>query len=122
MTKPLNILVLDDHVDVASSIGEVLELDGHAVTLAHSGRSAIEAYASRAFDLGIFDIKMPGMSGVESFFEIRKQRPDASVVLMSGYADNEEIKRALQGGAKGLLKKPFEVRDLFAKIKEIELA
>ena len=47
MAKPLNILVLDDHVDVASSIGQVLELDGHAVTLAHNGRSAIEAYANR---------------------------------------------------------------------------
>ena len=65
---------------------------------------------------------MPGMSGVESFFEIRKQRPDATVVLMSGYADNDEIKRGLQGGAKGLLKKPFEVSDLFAKLNEIGLA
>ena len=122
MSKPLKILVLDDHVDVASSLGEILELDGHEVTLAHNGPSAIEHYTSKSFDLGLFDVKMPGMNGVESFLAIRKVRPEANVVMMSGYADDGVIEQALQNGARGLLRKPFEVDDLMAKLTEIGIA
>ena len=119
MTKPLKILVLDDHVDVAASLGEILELDGHKVTLVHNGQSAIAAYTSETFDLGLFDVKMPGMNGVDSFIEVRKVRPNANVVMMSGYADDGVIEKAIQNGARGLLRKPFEVDELMSKLGEI---
>ena len=122
MVKPLKILVLDDHVDVAASIGEILELDGHEVTLVHNGLSAVAAFTGSAFDLGLFDVKMPGMNGVESFIEIRKVRPNANVVMMSGYADDGVIEKALQNGARGCLRKPFEVDDLMAKLTEVGVA
>jgi two-component system, NtrC family, response regulator HydG len=121
MTKPLKILVLDDHVDVAASLGEILELDGHEVTLAHNGLSAVAAYDKSAFDLGLFDVKMPGMNGVESFMEVRKRRPEATVVMMSGYADDGVIEKAMRNGARGILRKPFEVEELMAKLSEIGL-
>ncbi len=119
MAKPLKILVLDDHVDVAASLGEILELDGHEVTLAHNGPSAVAAYARSAFDLGLFDVKMPGMNGVDSFMEVRKRRPEATVLMMSGYADDGMIEKAMQHGARGILRKPFEVEELMAKLSEI---
>jgi two-component system, NtrC family, response regulator HydG len=122
MAKPLKILVLDDHVDVAASIGEILELDGHEVTLVHNGRSAVEAFTGRSFDLGLFDVKMPGMNGVESFMEIRKVRPDANVIMMSGYADDGVIEKALKNGARGCLRKPFEVDELMATLDQVSAA
>ena len=121
MTKPLKILVLDDHIDVAASLGEILELDGHEVTLAHNGASAVAAYDKSAFDLGLFDVKMPGMNGVDSFIEVRKRRPEATVVMMSGYADDGVIEKAMRNGARGILRKPFEVDELMAKLSEIGL-
>jgi two-component system, NtrC family, response regulator HydG len=122
MATPMNILVLDDHVDVAASIGEILELDGHFVTLVHNGASAVAAFTRNSFDLGLFDVKMPGMNGVDSFIEIRKVRPDANVVMMSGFADDGVIEKALKNGARGLLRKPFEVEDLMAKLEEVGLS
>jgi CheY-like chemotaxis protein len=119
MANQMNILVLDDHVDVAASIGEILELDGHQVTLVHNGESAVAAFSRKSFDLGLFDVKMPGMNGVESFIEIRKFRPNANVVMMSGFADDGVIEKALKNGARGLLRKPFEVEDLMAKLEEL---
>lgn len=119
MSKPLKILVLDDHVGVATGLGELLELDGHEVTLAHDGPTAISAYVSGPFDLGLFDVKMPGMNGVESFMEVRKVRPNANIVMMSGYSDDGVIEKALQNGARGLLSKPFELDDLMAKLSEV---
>lgn len=119
MDRTLKILVLDDHVDVAESVGDVLELRGHKVTLAHSGLSAVDAFRAGDFDFGFFDVKMPGMNGVESFIEIRKMKPDAKVMMMSGYADDSLIARAMAAGALGLIKKPFDVDDLLAKLDEM---
>jgi two-component system, NtrC family, response regulator HydG len=119
MMKPLKILVLDDHVDVAASLGEILELDGHEVTLAYNGLSAVAAYDKSPFDLGLFDVKMPGMNGVDSFMEVRKRRPEATVLMMSGYADDGVIEKAMRNGARGILRKPFEVEELMAKLSEI---
>lgn len=118
MTKPLKILVLDDHVDVAASIGEILELDGHEVTLVHNGINAIAAYTNNFFDIGLFDVKMPGINGVDSFLEIKKMNPHASVIMMTGYADDGVIERAIENGALGPLRKPFEVDELIQRIDD----
>ena len=118
MTGSLNILILDDHVEVAESLGEILELENHKVTLVHDGLSAVQAFRENNFDLGFFDIKMPGLNGVESFLEIKKHKPWAKIVMMSGFADEALISKALQNGALGLLRKPFDVEDLLSTLTE----
>ena len=116
MTEVLRILVLDDHVEVAESLGEILELIGHEVRLVHNGADAVDAYLTGRFDIGLFDVKMPGMNGVESFLAIKRQKPDAKIFMMSGYADDELIEKAIDSGALGLLRKPFEPDELIAKV------
>jgi two-component system, NtrC family, response regulator HydG len=117
-TKSLSILVLDDHVEVAESLRDILELEHHRVMLVHDGLSAVKAFREHSFDLGFFDIKMPGLNGVESFLEIKKHKPWAKVVMMSGFADDQLISKALDNGALGLLRKPFEVEELLAKLSD----
>jgi two-component system response regulator HydG len=122
MTQTKRILVLDDHVEVAESLGEILELIGHEVTLVHNGLDAVHAFLSHDFDFGLFDVKMPGMNGVDSFIEIKRQRPDARIVMMSGYADDGLIEKAIDSGAVGLLRKPFEPDELIARIETLTRA
>jgi two-component system response regulator HydG len=117
-TKSLNILVLDDHVEVAESLGEILELENHKVMLVHDGLSAVKAFREHQFDLGFFDIKMPGLNGVDSFLEIKKIKPLARIIMMSGFADDKLVSKAFDNGALGLLRKPFEVEELLAKLAE----
>jgi two-component system response regulator HydG len=119
MSEKLLILVLDDHVDVAESLGEILELKGHRAKVVHCGPDAVEAFRKLAIDLAIFDVKMPGMNGVEAFMEIKNFRPEARIVMMSGYADDGLVARAMEEGALGLLRKPFAVEDLMTRIDEI---
>ncbi len=119
MKSQLRILVLDDHVDVAQGIAEILDLFGYEVMLAHDGPTAISAYNTAKIDIGLFDIMMPGMNGVEAFLEIRKAHPDANIIMMSGYADDGLIECALKNGAQGLLAKPFEPEGMLAKVNEI---
>ena len=122
METSKHVLVLDDNVDVAQGVADILDLCGYRVTMTHDGPSAIDAFDSKDIDLGIFDIRMPGMNGVEAFLEIRNRHPKANVILMSGYADESLIDSALENGALGLLPKPFEPDALIARLEELHAA
>lgn len=113
----MHILVLDDNVDVALGLAEILELNDYLVTVVHDGKSAVSAFNKGDIDMGLFDIRMPGMNGVEAFLAIREQIPDASVLLMSGYADEDVIEKAMNNGVLGLLSKPFEPDELLLKLE-----
>ncbi len=119
MTHPIRVLVLDDNVDVAQGVAEILELSGYHVTLVHDGLSAVSAYCGGNVDMGLFDVRMPGMNGVEAFHEIKRQRPNASILLMSGFADDELVTSALTNGALGLLSKPFEPDEMLARLEQV---
>jgi len=118
----MHILVLDDNVDVALGLAEILELNDYHVTVVHDGKSAVSAYSKGDIDMGLFDIRMPGMNGVEAFLAIRKKYPDANVLLMSGYADEEVIETAMNNGVLGLLSKPFEPDELLSKLESSRCA
>jgi two-component system, NtrC family, response regulator HydG len=108
MTAPLKILVVDDDVDNACSLGELLELEGHDVKIVHNGEDAIRAAQQEDFNMSFMDVVLPGMNGVESFIQIRKVRPGARVYMMTGYSVEQLLTQALNGGALGVLEKPFD--------------
>jgi two-component system, NtrC family, response regulator HydG len=110
--NPLSILVVDDDVDNALSLGELFELEGHIVSVVHSGRDAIEKYNTQNFDIAFMDVMMPGMNGVESFLEIRRMKPQAKVYMMTGYSVEELLHQAVRNGAMGVLEKPFEAGEV----------
>ncbi len=112
MTIALNILVVDDDIDNACSLGELFELEGHRVRVVHSGEEAIAAYGRESFDLAFMDVMMPGKNGVDSFLEIRRQKPAARVFMMTGYSVEELLAQAVSGGALGVLEKPFDANEV----------
>ena len=120
MNSSIRMLVLDDNVDVAESLGEILELSGYAVTLAHDGMTAIDLYCRGDIDVGLFDVKMPGVNGVDALLAIKARVPEAAILLMSGYADDGLIAKGLESGAIGLLSKPFEADDMLSAIARIK--
>ena len=117
MENQVRVLVLDDNIDVAMGIAEILELHDYSVTVVHDGKSAVSAFKNDNIDMGLFDVRMPGMNGVEAFIEILRHKPNARVMLMTGYADDETIEVALNSGAKGLLSKPFEPEELLSRLE-----
>lgn len=119
MRSAVRILVLDDNIDVGQGIADILELCGYEVKLVHDARSAVSAFVAEDFAMGLFDVRMPGMNGVEAFIEIKEQQPDASIMLMSGYADDDLVESALQRGAIGILGKPFEPEVMLNAIRKV---
>ena len=120
MTDTLRILVLDDNVEVAEGVAEILEISGYDVRLVHDGESAVTAFCSGQFDMGLFDVRMPGKNGVEAYLEIRESFPNAKIALMSGYAEDSVVQTALDNGALGLLCKPFDPEAMLELVAGVE--
>ncbi len=120
--KLLKILVVDDDADAADSLGELFDMEGHDVTVSYSGEEAIEAYKTTDFDIAFMDIMMPGKNGVESFFEIRKIKPDAKVYMMTGFSVEQLIQQAIDNGAMGVLGKPVEPRKVLSMLDDVKPA
>ncbi|MBU0515679.1 MAG: PAS domain S-box protein [Proteobacteria bacterium] len=115
------ILVVDDEEVIRSFAEEVLAELGYRVLLAEDGREAVRVFRDHAdeVDLVILDLVMPGMSGLEALKNILSLRPEAEVLLSSGFSGGQRVDEMLAAGAKGLLRKPYRMTDLAAKVREL---
>ncbi|MDE2445466.1 MAG: response regulator [Alphaproteobacteria bacterium] len=118
MVHRLKILIADDDVDNAQSLGELFELEGHEAVVVYDGEAAVRAYHHHQFDLAFLDVMMPGKNGVESFLEIRKHCPNAKVYMMTGYSVEQLIRQATDNGAMGVLTKPVDLNKISAALKD----
>jgi two-component system, NtrC family, response regulator HydG len=114
------IFIVDDDRDHAESIADILSMQGHEVVMVFTGEDAVQRFAERLFDLTLMDVKLPGMNGVEAFHELRRQRADAQVVMMTGFSVEQLLSQALSNGARGVLRKPFAIADLLRAVDEAE--
>lgn len=108
MARSLRILVVDDDLDNANSLGELFEMEGHSACVVHSGEAAVEAFRQQHFDVAFMDVMMPGKNGVESFLEIKSLCPEARVYMMTGYSVEQLLRQALDNGALGVMSKPVD--------------
>jgi len=112
------ILIVDDDKDHAESIADLLQLRGYDVEVAYSGEQALELFRTLELDVTLMDVKLPGMNGVEAFFQFRRLKPGAQVIMMTGLSVDELIARAVEGGATGVLHKPFAMADLLNALSQ----
>ncbi|MGI9422019.1 MAG: response regulator, partial [Hyphomicrobiaceae bacterium] len=115
----LKILVVDNDRDNADSLAELFELEGHEVATAYNGQDAIDIYKEQDFDVAFMDVMMPGKNGVESFLEIRRIKPDATVYMMTGYSVEQLLQQATDNGALGVLKKPLDIQDVMGALANV---
>ena len=118
--KPMRIFVVDDHRDVAEGLADVLRMHGHEVEVAFNGEQAIRTFRERDFDIAFMDVMMPGMNGVESFMEIRKIKPAAKVIMMTGYSVEQLLDQAVDKGAYGVLHKPVAMDDVLEAVERVK--
>ena len=117
--KSLDIFIVDDDVDFAVSLADIFEMEGHKCEVAHDGETAIEKFKEKTYDLTFMDIRMSGKNGVESFMEIKKIRPLAKVIMMTGYSVEDLLDQAVENGAWGVLHKPLNMDEILEMIKKV---
>jgi two-component system response regulator HydG len=116
MTDTMNILIVDDDVSMSKTMAMVLKRKGYTVTVADSGFDAIGKVKKTPYDMIFMDIRMPGMNGVEAFERIQKIRPDAVVMMMTAFAVEDLVQKALNGGAYGIIYKPLDIDKIIASV------
>ena len=84
--QALKILIIDDDRDLAESMAEYLELDGHQVDLQFTSGAGVACASVGDYDQIIIDIGLPDLNGVDSMNAIRKARPQARIFLITGYS------------------------------------
>ena len=108
------ILVVDDNVDAAESLGMMLELLGNEVHLAHDGVEAVEAAERVRPDLVLMDVGMPRLGGLEATALIRQQpwSKAMTIVALTGWGQDADHKRSREAGCDGHLVKPVAIHEL----------
>jgi CheY-like chemotaxis protein len=115
------ILIVDDEKVVLEVGAKILRRLGYDVLEAKDGHHAIEIYEANAdrIDLVILDVIMPGMSGSETFDELKRINPKVKVLLSSGYSMDGQAKRIMARGCDGFIQKPFNLQVLADKLSEL---
>jgi CheY-like chemotaxis protein/anti-sigma regulatory factor (Ser/Thr protein kinase) len=112
--QPTRVLLVDDNVDFASSLAQLLEALGHKVRVAHDGAEALRIARDMKPDIGILDIGLPDIGGHELARRIREQSPEAPPVLIavSGWGQEEDKRKSLAAGFSLHLVKPVDYRTI----------
>ena len=113
-------LLVDDDELIQNSTSQLLELLGHAPTVAANGEAALALLErDRAWDLVILDLNMPGMGGAAALPRIREALPDTPVLLATGRADEQAAQLVASVPGVKLLAKPYHLRDLRRHMEEL---
>jgi diguanylate cyclase (GGDEF)-like protein len=108
----MNILVADDEPAIRNLVGQLLEDEGHTVTLAEDGKDALEKFNRGWQEIVFSDIRMPNMTGIELLGEVMKINENTQFIIMTSHASVENSIAALKQGAFDYIIKPFEELDL----------
>ena len=114
--------MVDDNVDAARALEQVLALAGHRVTLAHDGPGALAAAAARPPQLVLLDIGLPGMDGYAVAAKLRAAGHDrAALVAVTGYGQDDDLRRSSAAGFDRHLVKPIDgatLREILAEVSD----
>lgn len=113
------ILVIDDDESVRETIGVLLEREGFLPLLAGDGRSGFEKAVTLKPQLMLVDLRLPGMSGIELCKQLRSDRIQTPILVLSALGDEVDKVLLLEIGADDYVVKPFGTRELLARIRAL---
>ncbi|MGH2570049.1 MAG: response regulator [bacterium] len=117
--KVARVLLVDDDDMVRETYESALGLSGHEITTASSGPAALEVLAASPFDLIVTDLSMEGMSGLELAREVRRTDGTTPIVLLSGWAIQQDEDQVRAAGVDLVLAKPCPISRLLAAVSEV---
>jgi len=115
------VLFVDDEDMIIEIAEELFEQLGYKVLTARSGREAIETYEKNKerIDIVLLDMIMPDMSGGDTYDSLKEINPMVKVLLFSGYSINGKATEIMDRGCNGFIQKPFKMKELSQKLREI---
>jgi DNA-binding response OmpR family regulator len=112
------ILAVEDDVRILQALSLALEDEGHDVTGVESAEAALREFDASALDVVLVDLMLPGMSGFDLCRELRRTS-DIPIIILTARADTHDVVAGLEAGADDYLTKPFETKELAARIRSL---
>ena len=116
MTRPAQILLVDDELSIQRAMAPLLRSRGYSVTLAGTGREALDLFARERPDLVILDLGLPDMNGIEVCRQVR-ELADTPILILSARGAEKDKVAALDQGADDYMTKPFGPEELMARVR-----
>ncbi len=117
-SSPASIALVDDDRNILTSVSIALQSEGFLTRIYADGETALKALTENPADLGVFDIKMPRMDGMELIKRLR-EHSQMPVIFLTSKSDEEDEEGGLLAGADDYISKPFSQKLLIARIKAI---
>ena len=117
----IRVLTVDDHALLRDGIAALIsnQSDMELVGEASNGREAIEAFRKHQPDVTLMDLQMPEMGGIDALSAIRGEFPEARIIVLTTYAGDVQVFRALKAGARGFLLKGLLRKELLDTIRAV---
>lgn len=119
MSRTVSLMIVDDEPELCDIIVEYFSDQGFEISSARDATSAREAFGKQAPDLAILDIRMPGEDGLSLARWIREQHREVGIIMLTTAADVVDRVVGLELGADDYLPKPFDLRELLARVKSV---
>ena len=116
---PRNVLVIEDDKDIARLLDLHLRDEGYSVAVASDGKTGLAQALSKPFDIVILDLILPGMDGLEVCRGIRNRKDYTPILMLTAKSTDVDRIVGLEMGADDYLTKPFNVRELLARVKAL---
>lgn len=109
---------MDDEDEMITALAERLSLRGIEADWVNCGEDAIACVTEKKYDIVVLDVKMPGMSGLETMEQVQKLQPETKVIFLTGHGSASEFNSCIEAGACFYLMKPTDIEVLIEKMKE----
>lgn len=119
--NPIRVMLVDDHPAFRKGMAALIESEPglEVVGQTGDGGEALALYRQKKPDIVLMDLRLPGLGGVEATMAIRKEFPDARIIVLTTFDTDEDIYRAVQSGAKSYLLKDTPEDELAATIRAV---
>ncbi len=115
----MRILIVEDEQDLSMILSETLELEGYYADASYDGISGLDNALSGIYDVIILDIMLPGMDGIQVLSEIRRNKMTTPVLMLTAKSEIDDKINGLDKGADDYLTKPFNTKELLARIRAL---
>lgn len=116
----MRILLAEDELALSKAYAQVLIMQGYEVEQVYDGKEALEAANSDTYDLMIFDVMMPKMSGLEVLRALREAGNTTYVIMLTAMSELDDKIEGLESGADEYLTKPIPLKELAARVRSLE--